>query len=295
METLETPDSDAETYETIPWAQLAPPATPLLTRVGTWVVGALVAAVLTYLLVAVLRDEPKQAVVALDPKPAPVAAATSSPTAAPATVSPPVGGQDLGAIVAYSEADLMAIAPEEDRRVAEMRAVWFVTDYFTVDGDAQTAADVRSALPTESASVVPHDQPEVISYVEWAHPFAVQPDGPGHYVVDVAFRTLQGSAGSVLARQPVRAVRVRVAILADGSVAIRDLPEPVEIRTGVAEAVPPPSAEPPPEVVEQLTARIASHGTLGDVLGAGVGADGWRVVVAVRDSSGLSWPLVVRP
>lgn len=290
---METPDRNDETYETIPWAQLAPAATPLTTRVGYWAVGALVAVVLTYVLVTVLRDEPDQTVVALDPRPT----ATVSPSSpvAPSIAVPASFPPEPEPAIPYSEADLMAVVPEEDQRAAEVRAVWFVADYFTLDGDPQTAADVRAALPSGIELVLPHDQAGGVSYVEWAHAIAVRPDGPGRYAVDVAFRTLQGSGDTLVVRQPVRAVRIRIAMTEDGTAAVLDLPEPLPLPHATATFARPPVADPPPELVARLASDVAAIGSPGDILDAGVDSTGWRIVLSVRGPFGLEWPLTVRP
>jgi len=92
----------------------------------------------------------------------------------------------------YSEADLMAVLPEEEMRAAVMRAEWFVTDFFTVDGASSAESDVTAALATPPDEVpLPHaTATDGISYVEWARAFFVEPVEPGIYRVSVAFRTL---------------------------------------------------------------------------------------------------------
>jgi hypothetical protein len=290
---METPDRDDETYETIPWAQLAPAATPLATRLGYWVVGALVAVVLAYVLVAVLRDEPDQTLVRLDAPPPAVSPGVAA--AVVTTTTPTDADVEAPSAVAYSEADLMAVVPEEDQRAAAARAVWFVTDYFTIDGDVQTADDVRAALPQGIDVVLPHDEPAGVSYVEWAHALAVRPDGPGRYAVDVAFRALQGSGDAGVTRQPVTAVRVRMAIMPDGTVAVRDLPEPLPLSVASVEVARPPAADPPPEILARLASEVSAVGSPGDILEAGVDTIGWRILLSVDGPFGLSWPLAVRP
>jgi len=291
---METHDLETETYETIPWSQLAPARTPLPTRVAFALIGAIAAVALAYFLASLLRDDPPRVVVTLPPESAPAdqGAIVAGP---PVTTPTPVTVAAPEAAVLYSEADLMAVIPEEEQRAASARAIWFVTDYFTVDGDPATAASVRDALPAAINVAIPHDGFGGVSYVEWAEALAVRPDGPSRYAVDVIFRTLAAGGEGPPARDPVRAVRVRVVVDASGTAAILDLPEPLALETATAEVEVPAGSDPPPDVVDRAVTLASSLGPVDDVLTSGFDAAGWRIVVLVGDPSGLSWPIAVRP
>ena len=80
---MEPADLDTETYETIPWSQLAPARTPLLTRVAAGVVGLGAAAALTFVLVTVMRSDPAAVVVTIP-------TAHDGPVSTTAAARPPV-------------------------------------------------------------------------------------------------------------------------------------------------------------------------------------------------------------
>ena len=292
---MEPADLDTETYETIPWSHLAPARTPLLTRVGAALTAVVVTAVLTFVLVSVLRDEPAGVVVTI-----PGAAMSDGPAAE--SPQPPVSTTMAPAAIAtpepatlFTEADLMAVIPEEEQRLAVAYAEWFLTDYFTVDGDALAAERLRAMLPVGMDVVLPHDGATGVSYVEWASAIAVRPDGPGRYSVDVAFQTLAGAGDGTLVRQPARAARIPILVTEAGLVSVGDLPEPIAVPATAADFVAPPSDDPPPEVGAAAVEAASTFGAAGELIDAGIDASGWRVVIAVRDSSGISFPFAVRP
>jgi len=291
---METPDLETETYETIPWSHLAPARTPLLTRIAMVVVGLAGAGALSFVLIAVLRDDAPSVIVTIPPGATNAEVVVPSTAASSETVAT-AGQPDGGKARLYSEADLMAVIPEEEQRIAATRAEWFVRDFFTVDGDTVTATEVRAALPGGLDVVLPHDTGGGISYVEWVGVLAVRADGPTRYAVDVAFRTLAGSGAGPLERQAVRAVRVLVGIN-DGTIAsVLDLPEPIPVPAASIDVVLPEPAEAPDEVVRAAFAAGSTFGSVDLVSGSGVDASGWRFVVLASDASGLQFPLVVRP
>jgi hypothetical protein len=288
-------DLDREEFETIPWSQLAPPRVPTLTRVMVAAAGVLGVAVIGVLGARMLRGGPARVTVTLPPE-----VVATSPRENVAADPAPVVADSPSAISTaeerlYSEADLMAVMPEEDQRAAAARAEWFVTDFFTVDGDSATASAVREALPEGFDAVLPHDVGGGVSYVEWARAMRVAPDGPGRYVVTVAFRVLSSREYESLIRDPVQAVHVRVAVDGESSTAVVDLPEPAIVETAVIATPVPPDAEPPPEVVATAFELAGTLGADAAVEQAGVDESGWRIVVSVASPSGLRWPLVVRP
>jgi hypothetical protein len=299
---MEHPDSTAETYESIPWSHLAPRRVPLPTRIAMVVVGAAVAAVLGFGLAKLFRDEPGRVVVTMPPaavegEQVPVPAPTTIPVAAPMPSSAAVPSSAPAADESrlFSEADLMAVIPEEEQHRAMWRAEWFVTDFFTVDGDPQIGTTTKAALPEDLDAPMPHSAAPGVSYVEWARALEARPGGPGRYEVDVAFRTLSGEGEGLLARQPVRAVRIQVEIGEGGGASILDLPAPIELAIPRAVVAYPAPAEAPPEIVDDAAAAVEAFGFVEEVLTAGVDENGWRVVLAVVDASGIRWPLAVRP
>jgi hypothetical protein len=300
----------AERFESIPWSSLLPEENDRRTR---WLgIGAAIALAVVAGLIAirVSGSSPPGTVVALDPASTPqdpVVAAIVSTTAVPpdlptdagesVTLTP--GRKSVPEALPYSEADLMAAAPDTQRRAAIMRAEWFVTDFFTVDEDASAEAVAAALVPLEGM-VLPHESPVGVSYVEWARAYAVEPLPVSGYRVAVAFRTLSAPEGEEVIRRPVRAVQLDVAVEPDGATAVLDLPRPVSL--------PAPALSRPPAAAgsgigsgtrapaEFEAAAIESARTAGSgvsVLGAEPHDGGWRFVVAVVDESGMAFPLSV--
>jgi hypothetical protein len=301
--------SQSEEYETIPWSQLAPQQPPLSTRIGMVAAAVVAIAAVAFVGARLLLGESTGVTVTIPGSSAegtlPVAPPPSA-TAAPAIESPIVAaaregagsGPAAGEAAAegariYTEADLMAVIPEEDQRAAVARAEWFVTDYFTVDGDPQTAAAIREALPTGLEVTLPHEGGGGVSYVEWSRALRVVPDGPGRYRVIVAYRTLAGPAGEPLVRMPVAAVAVTVVLDGESDTAVADLPEPVVLESAPQEAASLQESEPPPEVVGAALDLVPGDGPV--VESAALDVGGWRLVISVAGPSGLRWPLVIRP
>lgn len=290
----------AEQFESIPWSALTQ-GTDSSTR--KYVVIALLAmagALVGFLGGRVLRGGSSPGVVVTLPPVAaaePVAAAVADDpppvsTTAAVPTSPAVLLPQL-----YSEADLMAVLPEEEMRLAVLRAEWFVRDYFTAGGPWAPIDDVLNALPDDVVSYpLPHLSDSGLSHVEWASAFLVDPAGPATYRVSVAFRTLSGGSPSSLRRLPVRAVSVTVEVAADGASAVLDYPAPVLVPGDLSvEVAVPAEAELPGDVRDAALAAAGSVGGDPKVMSAGVDDDGWRVVVMVGDESGLRWPVAVRP
>ena len=304
----------AEQFESIPWSSLGAEARSPGRR--ALVIGAtILAGVLIGLFGGrIIRAATESGVVVTFPPvaaPKPVSPTDVEPDPSPA--EPPPSAPATVAVVStvvsdpsmqvpvppqlYSEADLMAVMPEEEIRMAVVRAEWFVVDYFTVDGESATAADVEGTLPYGYDTALPHHRGEPgISYVEWARAFHVAPLGPGRYRVSVAFRTVSGIAVSDLARTAVRAVSVDVAVDDEGAIAVADLPSPRPLpETLVLESAIPDDAEPPPEVAAVALGLAGEFGDKPILAGAGIDDEGWRLTILISDQSGLEWPLVVRP
>lgn len=252
---------DSEEYEHIPWSQLeAATSRPM----PSLFVLAVVAAIGIVVGVGVMRvaggtTAPPEAVALPATTPAdPVAVATPTPV----TVAPPT---------LYSEADLMAVLPEEEQRLAAAHAEWFTTDALTVTSD------------------------EVQTYVEWARAFRVDASQPDVYEVDVAYRLLiEDPDTATFARAPLAAVRVRMSRTLDGSLAVDDLPTPVEIPVATPTSDWPEAAAISDDVAAEALARLSELGLEGTVVGGHATEDGWRIVVDAAHPGGPSLPMVLR-
>lgn len=180
--------------------------------------------------------------------------------------------------------------------VVRTRAEWFVTDYFTVDGDPEAAAEIeRSFVEDAVVPELPHvaPDPQAISFVEWARAFDFEALDDDRYAVDVAFRSVHRDESGEFRRGPVHAVQVRL-VVGDGTVGVADLPIPI-----VA-----PQADglsgwsvPSGEAGDDVVAAAADYAFLFDADPEVVEASGtmaeWRAVVTVGDGSGIRWPLTV--
>ena len=211
-----TDQPEFEELEHIPWAALAAKPADPRARYGAIIVGSLlVVGVLVWL---TIRDEAPAATL--------VPPATTLPevvTAVPAAPTPTAVPPTSAPVAVYSEADLMLIDVEEEKRLAVMHAEWLVRDYLTVDGDAVIAARVTTLLPQV-------EREEVSSYVEWVEAFAVDAIDPGQYRVEVLYRVLAGAEDGFV-REPAGALAVVVAIDVDGSARLLAVPEPVAVPT----------------------------------------------------------------
>lgn len=303
----------AEQFESIPWSQLVPDTASRNRRYliigATVVIGVLIELIGGRLVRSVTQPgvvvtlplvaERSTAATALV-EPLAAVQAETQPDAIPVVVPTASAGMPVTPIPPqlYSEADLMAVLPEEEIRIALMRAEWFITDYFTVDGESSAIADDTAALPDGHTAIpLPHSSPGTgISYVEWARAFHLEPQGPAQYRVSVAFRTLAGPTVGSLSRTPVRAVSVDVRVGIDGGSAVIDFPAPVEPpRALVLAAVEVPELDAPSDVLTDALAAATAVGGEPVPIVAGLDEDGWRVVVLVGDASGLRWPLTARP
>lgn len=270
------PDKDMpveeEHFDSIPWSSLIPQ-----TRDRPWLVYVAAGAVVA-LVLGVLASR---------------SVGTSAPAATPVTVitSPPVtGGVVPPTSQPLSEADLRAdLEPGEEGAVAAaMRAEWFVTDYFTLDGAGGRETELAGALGRPFYTVAS----DATTYVEWARAWEVVAEEDGGYRVAVAYRSITAVDG-VFERGLVHGVAVRVQVGVEGGTRVVDLPEPVEL------PVPPTIAAPPaPELVSDTiaTAALAAAAAWGDpvsvIEGTQYGSE-WKVLVEVADDQGNPWPMMV--
>lgn len=299
---------EPEEYEQIPWSHLVPVQKDRSLQLAV-LVAVVVAALLAIVLIIrrAAAPEPLVAVPATTVVPAPAAGplvpgqpGSSQPSSSePSPFLPSPAPTDVTMTPAgvpqpqiYSEADLMAVLPPRPELEAIARAEWFVTDYFTVDGDGSLADGVAAALP--DAVDLPVSDGSAISYVEWARAVAVADNLDGSYEVTVWFRTLAGDADAGFARTAVRAVDVHLVADDTGRLAIADVPVVVELASlGMAPAWP-ATAVAPPEVVATSAQQAAAFGAEPELETAGRVAGGWRLLFSVGDASGLRFPVVVR-
>ncbi len=219
----------------------------------------------------------------------------SAPEAAPLAEDPADGAAPAPTVAPpglYREADLLAVLPEEESRLAAMRAEWFVTDHFTDDGaEDQSAAVVADESGDATEDAGSGRRPG--TYVEWARAFRVDGSRPDRYLVDVAYRLLVEDGDGSFLRAPVRAVRVPVGRDASGVLEIADLPSPTDApAVGV---VPPPPAgiTVPADVVAAAQEVLAAHGLVGRVVSGYTDGGGWRVVVDAGGGGVPPFPMVV--
>jgi hypothetical protein len=290
-----------EELEHIPWSALAvkPPASK--TTLVYVVLGVVAAIGLGLLAARWLLPGDGQSTVTLPPVAVTDQAATvqqvavadiANPVPAVATTTAATGESPVSTAVGlYSEADLMAIAVDDESRLAAMRAEWFVQDYFTVDGDEQIADELEALV---GDVVLPHRAPTGSSYVEWARSFAIVSPTPGRYVVEVAYRVLSSGAGGTFIRMPIRAVAITIEVDVDGSMTIVDLPASTDIpETSAMPDITGSAGTPPDDLVAVALLSVQGLGTDATVLDVTSDGSTWRFVVSVADPSGLRWPITV--
>jgi hypothetical protein len=268
-----------EEYEHVPWSQLVAPSRPALTRpvvVAVAVAGGLLAGFLGSRLAA--GNGPADAA----PPPFPVTSTAPAITAPPDPVVAPPPAPAL-----YTEADLLAVLPEEEVRLAVMLAEAFVTDYFTV---VPAAASPPVADPDEPEDAA---EPPRQTYVEWARAFRVDGADPGGYAVHVAFRMLAGDASGGFLRVPLQAVRVDVVRAADGEVTVADLPAPVPAPPAGSPPASPEAGEVPADVAAAGRAALVELGLAGEVTGGRQTTGGWRLQVRAAAPGAPPFPMAL--
>lgn len=293
-----------EEYEHVPWTSLVPESTD---NTGRWMMLGAVAVIallggmgIARLMAAPATDgaiavpgtgqaaEPKPAVVVTSAIGAPDPSDQSTTTVVPTPVAqaPPT---------LFSEADLMAVMPEDNAMLVAMRAEWFVTEFFTVGGAPEAADQVRHMLGANGPGLaLPHDKPPHTSYVEWARAYRVVESTSSRFEVEVAFRMLVEDDDGSFIRQPLTAVLVPIVADSDGGFGVADLPAAIPLpELGFAPPWAPPR-EAPPDVEAAALSELALVGEPGTVLGSTFDEDGWRLVVETA-IAGIGFPLVVRP
>lgn len=280
----------------MPWATLADEIDKGRNRtMALTVIAAIAVGILAFLVVRSIRQPPGTVIevpttgavtAPAGGSPGPMAATTLAPPAAAVTpsstssTSPPPAGPAV-----YSEADLLAGAPDVDQRLAEVRAEWFVSEYFSTGGigEGLLAGGITERTIPDGA----------YSWVEWARAVTVETVGGGRYDVTVVFRTIAGDGERPVAATPVRAVSVPVQVGEAGASGVVDLPSPVAV-PGLVPTEPPPALVDVPEAVSAAAREQAVlAGGTAVVVGGTQAEGGWRVVVAVTDRSGASFPVVV--
>lgn len=279
---------DTEQYDEIPWSDLVDDlsrprySTPLLVA-GVLVVGGLIGFV-----VGGLGEDTAPASEIIAPAP--------PPSALPAPVAPAAPGSQTTTTVtaavftpemAFSEADLMAVADEEEIRTASVRAEWFVREFFTMDGGVAGDGNVASVLDAYGLDRVAAGT----TYVEWAGATIVEPARPGSYAVTVAFQTL-AQDGDRFVRAPARAVTVDVAVTPDLASSVTGLPRPALLN---AAPIPSPSIDddpPPQSIVDTATAAAARFGEAPELRRSWFEEGTWHIVMSVQFAGGM-WPVQI--
>jgi hypothetical protein len=206
-------------------------------------------------------------------------ASTTVPSS-PVAQAPPETTTSLPQV--WSEADLAAIPVESLEAEAASIAEWIASDYFTIDGGTQIAEGLARVLPR--GSPLPVSASGARSYVEWARAFSVQETGPATFEIVVMVRRLGATDGGAYQRIEPVGVIITIAWTADGW-SVTDLPRMVEVplmhqaTAWISSAVPPEVAA----AAARLGGEMVSGSQVGEV---------WRLVVAIPDSTGASWPLV---
>ncbi len=264
-------NNDDEQFERIPWDQLRPTTS---NRRGFMyaLAAAIVAAAVSATLARNLSESPASSV----PLVPTTTAATPAPVPTTTSLSPTV----------WSEADLMAVSPENLQAEAAALAEWFVADYFAADGSDALKDQLRLMLPSDVP--LPVNDAGYRSFVDWVQALSVAEASPGEYAVQLVVRTLGAADGASYLRLPVRAVEVVVRWTDEGW-SIADLPSPID-----TPALAVGSPWPEEDVPEQISAealRIGGEGA--KVIGGGRSGERWRVIVETVDLAGGRWPLVI--
>ena len=255
---------DDEEFERIPWGHIssAARARPVTWRLVAYgLAGAMAVAGITVSLVS--RG---------DSMPAPtttVMATATTTTTAPTTTS-----------AAISEAELMAIP---DTVVASEAAAWaevLTESYWGVDGTGISA--LAPYLPPTSPLPTPAQGQRI--FVESVRALSVLEEGPGLYRIVVRASLLSATGAEEYRRLPIQALAWNLRWERDGW-RLLDLPEQVELPRLL------PASELPTSEVPELIRTAASQS--GTVVSGGPVGDLWRVVVAVSDPSGGTWPVVM--
>ncbi|HJU52105.1 MAG TPA: hypothetical protein VJ815_07200 [Acidimicrobiia bacterium] len=258
---------DDEEFERIPWGHLSssPPSGPVNWRFVLYgLAGAIAVGGITASIVSGTSPLP--------PPPSTTLAATTT-VGSTAPTSPSTSG-DL-----VSEADLMAI-PEVS--VAGEAAAWgeiLTQSYWGVDGSGESG--LADYLPPNSP--LPAPAPGQRVFVDSARAVSVTEEAPATYRVVVRASLLSAVGAEAYKRVPARGLAWTLRWEREGW-RLLDLPTQIEVPT-LLPAEPLPVAEIPEPI------RLAAS-QAGSVLTGGPVGELWRVVIAVEDASGGSWPMV---
>lgn len=254
---------DDEEFERIPWGHLnsSTPGGPVNWRLVLYgLAGAIAVAGITASIVSATRPAP------------PLVTQAATTTVGATTPSVPTTNA-----VPVSEADLMAIpaAPGEAAAWAEI----LTESYWGVDGTGATG--LAAYLPPDSPLPAPAVGQRV--FVESARALSVTEESPGAYRVVVRASLLSAVGTEEYQRLPARGLAWTLRWLREGW-RLLDLPEQIEVPL-LLPADPLPAAE-----IPELIRSAASQA--GSVLTGGPVGELWRVVIAVEDPAGGTWPMV---
>lgn len=289
------PDANTEDYEEIPWSHLVeelgrPRYNVALVAIGVLVIGVLVG----FLVARFAGGSTPGPAMTVDEVPIEGSAVTESPPSTASTVPtsqvtrlevapPPTPAPE----VAFSEADLMAVASDQEHTIASARAEWFVRDFFTIDGAGGDDGHVARVLAAHNA-----ERPAAATtYVEWARTLTVEPIAPGQYDVTVAFRLLAAD-GDAFVRHPARAVTVSVMVDESLAGAVAGLPRPAPLGTADVTNPPVSNTPAPAHVLEEATLRALRFGSDPTPIGSWLDRGTWHIVISVIHA-GAAWPLLV--
>ncbi|MGI9666812.1 MAG: hypothetical protein ACR2N2_06885 [Acidimicrobiia bacterium] len=199
-----------EERDEIPWSSLVAEVEESLDR--RWIiVGAVVLAIVVGFVGIKLFDQPTQ---------------PTLPSSSPIAEGDPVAATTTSTVQVLSEEDLRANDEGSFDVLVSTRAEWFVSDFFTVDGSAETVLSIRGAMvPDLRLEPIPHDEDEEHTYVEWARTYRITRGASGAYVAEVAFRSIISSEG-VFERLPVRTVKMEIE-MRDGVPLVATIPADV--------------------------------------------------------------------
>jgi hypothetical protein len=272
-----------ETFDSIPWERLLADPADRRRRLITGLSVGLAVLAISVSLTRTLWPVPDTAIVSSQPFDD--AAPTGTASTAPPSVPSP---QPL-----ISEADLLAVDPEDAMRAAAGLAEWFLAEYFTVDTPGRWGAVALSVLPSGIGA-----PPEgAHTFVDSVHVLSTEQTGSDRFLVTAVVRRLVDTDGSGFERVTPDRFAVEVVMGATGPV-VTGPPRPVAgeaVGTGSG----PDWEEVPPPVVAAATEQLAALGLVAVTPAGGVSAsgarlaEGWSVVLLVADPAGMTWPVSV--
>ncbi len=219
------------------------------------------------------------------PSPSPVGTAPVAEVAAPTSLPPTstviTAAEPSGPV--WAEADLRAVAPAALERTVEASAERVLRELFTADGSGRRSELVPAGLPDP--------EPGARSFVEWVSVATIDDLGAGRFRVEAMLGRLVAAPGADYRRLAPEAFSL-VLDVSTGTPVLVDLPTPSVPVGPTGPSVSLTAAPAPPVVVEAAEDVFSRFGTVTSVEAFPVG-DRWRVVGAVVDAGGMTWPLVV--